>query len=112
MHSRAFRILLLALIAVWYGAVLPGHQRGVVQLPGGGGGGDACCEHDGSAPEPAQSPRTCAVCFYMAALDVAAPPDLGIAPLGATDAQPDAVVSTPLDVRLIATYHGRAPPLA
>jgi hypothetical protein len=113
MHSRAFRILLLALIAVWYGAVLPGHQRGVVQLPGAAG--DACCERDHGNdhdPAPAGSPKTCAVCFYMAALLQAAPPDLGIAPLGLTDGAPAPVAPVPATVETLPTYLGRAPPLA
>jgi len=116
MHSRAFRIFLLAVVGVWYAAVLPGHQRGVVQLPGAAS--DACCERghgghpDDPASAPAKSPRTCAVCFYMGALLQAAPPDLGIAPLGLTDRQPDPVAPALITVHPPATYLGRAPPLA
>ena len=116
MHSRAFRIFLLALLAVWYGAVLPGHQRGVVQLPGASS--DPCCDqtksHHSSKDTPASpgSPRTCAVCYYMAALLQAAPPDLGIAPLGLTDRQHAALTPAPIVVEVIPTYLGRAPPLA
>jgi hypothetical protein len=116
MHSRAFRILLLAVVAVWYAAVLPGHQRGVVQLPGAPS--DACCQgsrsdHPGDPAEaPAGSPRTCAVCFYMGALLQAAPPDLGIAPLGLTDRHLDPVPPAPITVPQLPTYLGRAPPLA
>ena len=114
MHSRAFRILLLALVAVWYGAVLPGHQRGVVQMPGAGA--DPCCErdaqHESKDSSKAPAPRSCAVCFHMAALEQAAPPDLGIAPLGPTQRQPAAVPPAPVTVHVHATYLGRAPPLA
>ena len=115
MHSRAFRIFLLAIVGVWYAAVLPGHQRGVVQLPGASG--DPCCErgeagHDDPASPPTKSPRTCAVCFYMGALLQAAPPDLGIAPLGLTDRRPDSSAPALVTVNTPATYLGRAPPLA
>jgi hypothetical protein len=116
MHSRAFRILLLAIVAVWYGAVLPGHQRGIVQLPGAST--DACCQgnhsdHPGDPAEaPAGSPRTCAVCFYMGALLQAAPPVLDIAPLGLTDRQLDPIAPAPVTVPHLPTYLGRAPPRA
>ena len=116
MHSRAFRIFLLAMIAVWYAAVLPGHQRGVVQLPGAST--DACCkgshsDHRGDpAGAPDGSPRTCAVCFYMGALLQAAPPDLGIAPLALSDCRFDPVAPAPVTVPHLPTYLGRAPPIA
>jgi hypothetical protein len=116
MHSRAFRIFLLAFIAVWYAAVLPGHQRGIVQLPGASN--DPCCQggdsnHPGDpAKAPAGSPRTCAVCFYMGALLQAAPLDLGIAPLGLSDRRLDPVAPAPVTVQHLPTYLGRAPPLA
>ena len=116
MHSRAFRIFLLAVVGVWYAAVLPGHQRGVVQLPGATR--DACCDrgHHGDADQreqaPAGSPRTCAVCFYLGALLQAAPPDLGIAPLGLTARRPAPAAPVPVTVRPLPTYLGRAPPLA
>ena len=116
MHSRAFRILLLLLVGVWYAAVLPGHQRGVVQLAGARA--DGCCEHPKPhrpgepARAPNNSPLNCAVCAYMGALQDAPPPELGIAPLGRTDEQladrPPEFVS----LRLIPAYLGRAPPLA
>ena len=113
MHSRAFRIFLLALVALWYGAVLPGHQRGVVQMPGAEA--DPCCErdgHDSKDSSKAPAPRSCAVCFYMAALEQAAPPDLGIAPLGPAERQPATVAPARVTVCVRATYPGRAPPLA
>ena len=37
---------------------------------------------------------------------------LGIAPLGPTQRQPAAVAPAPATVRVLATYLGRAPPLA
>ena len=116
MTSRAFRILLLALVAAWYGAVLPGHQRGVVQMPGAGSG-DPCCEqskrHDADDPrESPNSPRSCAVCFYMAALSQAAPPDLGIAPLGLRERERAPSSPAPVAVAVLPTYLGRAPPRA
>jgi hypothetical protein len=116
MQSRAFRIFLLAVIGVWYAAVLPGHQRGVVQMPGAAG--DACCQRghgdhpDDPASAPVKSPRTCAVCFYMSALLQAAPPDLCITSLGLTDCQPEPVGPAIVAAHPPATYLGRAPPLA
>lgn len=114
MHSRAFRIFLLVLVGVWYAAVLPGHQRGVVQL--GGAKDDACCaprpHRPGEPVRPANAPANCAVCAYMAALQDAPPPQLGIAPLGRTDEQLAQHTPQLVSLRLIPAYLGRAPPLA
>jgi hypothetical protein len=118
MHSRVFRIFLLVLVSVWYGAVLPGHTRGVVQLPGVDRAAESCCApgkaHRPGEPvnAPTKSPLTCAVCAYMGALLNAAPPELGIAPLGPTDERLAQHAPTPIRVRLVTTYLGRAPPLA
>ena len=43
MFGRPFRILLLAFQAVWLGAIVPGHTRGVVTLPGSEPAGGGCC---------------------------------------------------------------------
>ncbi|MGB7161508.1 MAG: hypothetical protein WBD40_25840, partial [Tepidisphaeraceae bacterium] len=85
MRHRVPRILLLLLVTVWYAALLPGHQRGVIQLPGANPAGahDGCCEENKPQrpgdPVPARSPANCAVCKYMGALTIAPPPELGIA---------------------------------
>jgi hypothetical protein len=116
MHSRAFRIFLLALVGVWYAAVLPGHTRGVVQLPGAAAA-DSCCtpgkpQRPGdNGPSPTRSPLTCAVCAYMGALSDAPPPDLGIAPLGPTDEELAPSVQAVISFVVHPTYLGRAPPL-
>jgi len=116
MRHRALRIFLLLLATVWYGAILPGHERGIVQLPGAQTH-DGCCVGDkpvgrAGEPVPVRSPSNCAVCKFMGTLSAAPPPDLGIAPLGPTEVAPALTPTTLVSLRVIPTYLGRAPPAA
>ena len=80
MRSRAFRIFLLALVTVWFGVVVPLHPRGAIKLGGSacaGANSKSCCHNDrptksDSKPNPAE----CAICHFLAALDL--PPALGM----------------------------------
>jgi hypothetical protein len=81
-RHRALRFSLLALIAVWFGVVVPLHPRGAIRL------GRACavespakgCCHPGKAPAREHKPKPadpqCAVCHFLATLDV--PPAVGM----------------------------------
>ncbi len=90
----ALKYVILAYTLCWFGVIAPGHQRGVVQLPGGQSGsspwsGDvatisalatgSCCTRrgenaseqegqnsEGPRPDPA---RNCAICKLNATLD-------------------------------------------
>ena len=80
-RSRALRISLLVLMAIWFGVVVPLHPRGIIKLGGAcsESAGRACCRsssdasHD-SKPKPAD-PR-CAICYFVATLDL--PPAIGM----------------------------------
>ena len=100
MQSRALRIAVLAWVGLWFGLIVPWHTRGAVQLPGNNAAGPAfttCCapskpanSNSKDAPLNQGGPASnCAVCHFIATLDVAAPtifyePFLGTAAIAAT----------------------------
>ena len=117
MSGKASRIFLLALLAVWYGAVLPGHTRGVVQLPGTACAttpSTTCCDKKpaNKSDAPAKPASNCAVCHYMATLSAPPPLEHGIALLKSADVLTDVLVIQPTSAQIILPYHGRAPPAA
>ena len=115
---------LLAVLAIWFGAIVPGHQRGVIQLPGQGGAADKCCivrlgKHDpetpsrrnDSAPAPARDPaKNCAICVFTATLD--APTQPLLAPMPTQVLLPTPRIEpqrcAPQSTAII--HHSRAPP--
>ncbi len=117
MRGRAFRFLLLLLIAVWFGVVVPLHPRGAIKLGGGGCGSDvkACCHTDKagdshSKPKPADS--QCAICNFLATLDL--PPSIGmdVPPLGLIEhVTPPAPQSAPV-IACLSPASERGPPTA
>ena len=114
MHSSAFRILLLALLAAWFGVLLPVHVRGQIKLPGARPEAKHCCARDvPSRQDPGETPARsddCAVCHYLAGLDMPAVFVIDVRPLGRVD-EP---VPTPLTSIFRAApprlHLGRAPP--
>jgi hypothetical protein len=68
-------------MTVWFGVVVPLHPRGIIKLGGACAemGGRACCRQDSHAthdskPKPADS--SCAICYFVATLDL--PPAMGM----------------------------------
>jgi hypothetical protein len=126
MRSRGLRWLVLAFTCLWFGVLLPVHQRGRITLPGACAEAaaaslapqHACCPTTGGEHKPADAPpagpdsRACAVCYYIATLDL--PPTMGLEiapprPLELRDAtDPPALVAarTPLP------YDPTGPPTA
>ena len=128
MCSTPSRNWVLLWAAIWFGLVVPFHQRGQIGLPGqrSGTGSPAasCCAraegeaapagcHESRKTKPARpSPGTCAVCFMVAQLDV--PPAVTEAPV-ALDTLEILNENTPLSPSLARGYEpylGRAPPCA
>ena len=122
-RSRAFRLAVIAFVAVWFGAIVPGHTRGVVKLPGAsaceasanvGRSGPPCCA-GGAARGKGKSPVNtgpCAVCFFAAAL-IFAPPVTFYEPRPGVARR--AVLAVPVIVMppdRAGPFHSRAPPLA
>lgn len=119
MPWRAGRILFILWQAVWLNAVIPGHTRGAIPLPGSAPADESpapgCCagatDREGeSRPSPADRAR-CAVCYFAAGLILAAPPDLAPAPKGLCEVLPPAAPGDVPSLPLAPTYDGRGPPL-
>jgi hypothetical protein len=110
---RAFTVILLVVEALFFNVVLPGHARGMIQLPGSDNC-PACCaaRHQSQKQSPCDNERTthCAICAFAAGLvvpppiDFAPPPTALLAILAPPAAQHFEFASLPLP------YFGRAPP--
>ena len=80
MRHRLFRISLLVFVAIWFGVIVPGHRRGQITLAGCQ---TRCCE-SGSMPaghsrhEPVPQPASCAICHFLATLDLPTPVQLHV----------------------------------
>lgn len=122
LRSRGLRVAILLLQAVWFNAIVPGHQRGMVALPGETCAAcqpdtDACCP-EMAAPKPPQrkAPASgdpashCAICHFAAALST--PPAIEFSPPPLTFLQSiePAVVERAAAVLFTTPYDGRAPP--
>ena len=114
------RIFLLLFEALWLNVVVPGHQRGVVPLPGErcvacASPKDTCCPDAGERREPARSKPVdraahCAICYFAARLSP--PPVIDFTPprpqlVGLAQVPPPAARPT---IPFLPTYDGRAPP--
>lgn len=86
-------LVCLAWTAVWMGVLAPGHERGVVQLPGGPACAvsateapadrpHACCSRPADTEDapPADPASNCAVCRLLATLDAPPTIDLSVPP--------------------------------
>src|SRR4051812_47753099 len=95
MRSRGFCIALLVFQAVWLNAIVPGHTRGVVTLPGMScdagptvAAGARCCPAKGSSKAPAapaDRSAHCAVCYFAARITPPPVIDLTPPPLARTE---------------------------
>src|SRR5690242_20355775 len=123
MLGRALRIALLLFETVWLNAVVPGHTRGIVPLPGTGcaacqtrSGQDGCCmDEEGRKPD---APRhksgdpaaNCAICHFAAR--VTAPPfvDFTLPPMARVGSVPRFASPAICSLAPLTPYDGRAPP--
>jgi len=93
MESRGLRILLIGIFSLWFGVIVPGHERGAIRVAGAGSShcpGDAVanschiaepvpapsCNHcpTQSPVEPDKAPagdpvQHCAICKFIGVLD-------------------------------------------
>ena len=123
MLGRALRIALLVFEAVWLNAVVPGHTRGIVRLPGtdcqaceSAAQHDGCCmdEQGGKPAAPRHKSGDpaahCAICHFAAR--VTAPPFVDFTPppmarVGSVPRFGSPVICSPTP---LTPYDGRAPP--
>ena len=128
MSRRALHWIVLGFTTLWFGVLVPVHNRGEITLPGSGthcaaradalpvtrchAAADSLPSSE-NTPDPALAKKgACAVCFFIAGLDTPAPVTqietrLGL--IGATDAPaPGDLPAT----RVLLPFHSRAPPVA
>ena len=114
MRSRLLRWIVLGFACLWFGMLLPVHQRGRIQLPGrvASRAHASCCRaHDGKQqPDKPANRENCAVCQLI--LGLHAPPPvtwyverLGLIEVLAAERQADLARCA-----TILPFHGRAPP--
>src|SRR5689334_1022004 len=75
LRSRMLRLAMLAFSALWFGLLVPVHQRGVIRVAGTAASWRTCCAtstRDESKQKPLGSPSGsgCAVCQFIATLDL------------------------------------------
>lgn len=118
--------------AIWLNAVVPGHTRGAITLPGGEcctevashpvvaqETGAKCCpprehvagSHSGKIPTSDQRAR-CAICFFAATMTPSPVVNLTPPPLELQALLPVAAPEVGTSGDLLVTYLGRAPPAA
>ena len=125
MRSSALRWLVLLFTIAWFGVLVPVHNRGAIQLPGSAA--HACCKQSSDAaaanvpachkpksdgkPEPAKSGGgNCAVCYFVAGLDLPAPVMLDVPPLGPAEPVAQFDLPTPAEREHTRTRCERGPP--
>ena len=131
MRRRPLHWVVLCFATLWFGILVPVHNRGEIGLPGdapdrASSRAAATAGHCHAAPTPAQAEGTgrhcpdpkagrsgaCAVCFFVAGLDAPPPVSVIITRLGAAgvlDLPPPAELPA---ARVTLPFHSRAPPHA
>ena len=124
MRRRPLRWLVLCFATLWFGVLVPVHNRGEIAVPGSGAGSTPTSHcHSASStqadagsrhcPEKKPCPaRACAVCFFVAGLDTPPPVTTVVTrhgTAGVLDLPPPA---EPSAARITLPFHSRAPPLA
>jgi hypothetical protein len=127
MPYRALRWLILGFATLWFGVLVPVHNRGEIALPGAKKSCHAvaahqCCpaaahkahsEHNHDCPDPA-SPLSgaCAVCFFISGLDTPPPVTVLVTRLGLVGAHDSPRPQELPAARITLPFHSRAPPHA
>ena len=134
MSRRALHWLVLGFTTLWFGVLVPVHNRGEMAVAGAY---DGCAEHDTAAapvrachrvadappakhghcpdqgPDSAPRPgRACAVCFFIAGLDAPPPVSLIETRLGLVGVRDNAAPRELPAFRITLPFHSRAPPTA
>jgi hypothetical protein len=111
-RSKALRISLIAYLLVWFGAIVPGHRRGIVTISSSQDCCDCCCHCADAKGTPPKNASHCAICDFAAHLTLPPVVDFTLPPLCLAERAPNPVVKD-LVARIILTpYDGRGPPAA
>jgi len=115
-RNRWLSLTLVIVEAIWLNVVVPGHQRGCIQLPGVAAipvcpfCAAAATSHDSKSSSPTGPAATCAICFFAAHLSI--PPTIDLTP---PPLRPAGLVDAPAIHSLISRqaqipFDGRGPP--
>jgi hypothetical protein len=119
---RCFTFALVVFEAFFLNVVIPGHQRGIVQLPGTHSEPIATCPFccDGESPSHSRSKSgvpggpagTCAICSFAAHLILPPVVDFSLPPLKLLGPVSDEIAKAPIARIVLVPFDGRAPPPA
>jgi hypothetical protein len=129
MRWRTLRIIFLLFQALWLNVIVPGHQRGVVALPGESCAAcersekspSECCDmtvggkREDAGPKGESAPKGdpalhCAICFFAARVTPPDYVDLTPPPLKYSHQIPVPRAEIRTSIALVPTYDGRGPP--
>jgi hypothetical protein len=105
---------------IWLNVIVPGHQRGIVQLPGSHSSCPDCCcncrngpaesNHPKNGNAPAPKPAGCAICFFAAHLSIPPVVDFTLPPHRLLGAVPDEIAHHLFARICFIPFDGRGPP--
>ena len=116
MDSRFLRWMVLGFTCLWFGVLVPVHQRGQIQLPGRAptagtppahcskmAAGSACHKQPAPQEDAPASTGNCAVCHYILGIHTPPPVTTYVARLGLTN-------DAPAEVRVVVPLRHAAMP--
>ena len=117
-RGRWFNLAILIFEALFLNVVIPGHQRGIVQLPGAvaqaGAACPLCCCGQPSSQDPKNhppaKPGTCAICAFAAQLSVPPVLDCTLARLSLLCPVADRIADVPIARIILLPFDERGPP--
>ena len=120
MSRRALHWLVLGFATLWFGVLVPVHNRGQIAVAGSGDGDAGVTAHCGaeqrchrqSPASPPKPARACAVCFFIVGLDAPPPVTVVETRLGFAGSLEAAAPATPALLRITLACHIRGPPHA
>jgi hypothetical protein len=116
MRRRGLHFAILLFQALWLNVIVPGHQRGIVQLSGSDKSQPAACPFcTPQAPTPKNGKPippegNCAICFFAAHLSVPPVVDLSLQPLRLLHILPGETAENLFSRQIFLPFDGRGPP--
>jgi hypothetical protein len=127
MRSRSLRILLLGVFSLWFGVIVPGHERGAIRMPGtepkAAAGEPTChtqknCQHCPTTGQPltpsdnapADPSSHCAICHFIGVLDAPVALTFTIPEAELLASLPPTAYQSIAGVAVLSVDRGRGPP--
>jgi hypothetical protein len=116
--KRPARFALLLFQAIWFNVIVPGHTRGIVQLPGSTSVQSCpscCCEtspgtNNSKSTPPANRTGNCAICFFAAHLTIPPTIDLSLPRLNFLHRLNAEIAEKSIPFTILLTFDSRGPP--